>query len=263
MDEPLAEWLALREPADARARSASITAALAPALPARRPLRILDLGTGTGSNIRYLTPRLPGPQKWLAVDRDASLLAMLPHGVESRRLELGSLDVAELFADRDLVTASALLDLVSERWIRDLAAQCRTAGAAVLFALNYDGRSACDPPDADDDVVRDLFNAHQRSNDKGFGTAAGPDAATCAIACFESSGYVVRHDRSDWNLGPGDAAMQRLLIRGWAEAAIEKAPVENGRIRSWLQRRLEHVTRQQSRIVVGHEDVAAWLQGPR
>ncbi|MGD8498218.1 MAG: class I SAM-dependent methyltransferase, partial [Chromatiales bacterium] len=53
------DWLALREPLDARARSAALVDRLRAQAP-RGPRRILDLGSGTGSNLRYLAPRLGG-----------------------------------------------------------------------------------------------------------------------------------------------------------------------------------------------------------
>src|SRR5262245_29494759 len=166
MPEPkLSDWLALREAVDHSARSEALTRALAEALPSVRPIRILDLGTGAGSNIRFLSPRLPTPQAWTAVDRDASLLAQLPAGVRACCLELGSLDTA-LFEGVHLVTASALLDLVSGRWIEQLAGLCAEATAAALFTLNYNGWSACVPLDPDDGFVLEQFNRHQRSNDK-------------------------------------------------------------------------------------------------
>ena len=60
------EWLALREPADARARDAGLSVQLAQRLLlARRaraespvPARFIDLACGTGANLRYLAPPL-------------------------------------------------------------------------------------------------------------------------------------------------------------------------------------------------------------
>src|SRR5438874_8082377 len=64
-----AGWLALREAADHAARSDRLARAAAGAIRGRTPVRIVDLGCGTGSNLRYLAPRLPPPQRWLLVDR--------------------------------------------------------------------------------------------------------------------------------------------------------------------------------------------------
>jgi trans-aconitate methyltransferase len=200
MSESLADWLSLREAADAAARSMALTRAIADVLARRTPLRVLDLGTGTGSNIRYLAPRLPVPQEWLAVDRDAALLSRIMPPVprcriDTRQANLGTLD-GDLFADRDLVTASALLDLVSAAWLDSLARHCRDVKAAALFALTYNGNSRCDPPEPEDAMVRDLMNRHQRQNDKGFGRAAGPEAPEAAASAFTSVGYTVRRARA-------------------------------------------------------------------
>src|SRR5262245_34965818 len=74
----LADWLALRERFDHAARSGVLTRAVADHLPRGRPIRVVDLGTGTGSNVRYLAPRLERRQEWLLVDGDAAVLQHLP-----------------------------------------------------------------------------------------------------------------------------------------------------------------------------------------
>src|SRR5205823_8414491 len=172
-----ADWLALREPADHAARSAPLARALAEVIRPKADLRVLDLGAGTGSNLQYLAARLPTPQRWLAVDRDAALLARIPRApipqvhVETRQVDLAGIaeDALRALVDgRALVTASALADLVSELWMLTLAARCCEAGAAALLALSYDGRIACAPADEGDEPVRQLVNDHQR-RDKGFG----------------------------------------------------------------------------------------------
>ncbi|MBI3403648.1 MAG: glycosyltransferase [Acidobacteria bacterium] len=257
-----ADWLALREPADTAARSAALTRAIADGLPRARPLRILDLGAGTGANARYLIARLPtSEQDWLLVDHDPSLLARASVRVPSAKTHAADLRVlGDVFAGRHLVTASALLDLVSESWLRALAEQCAANRSAVLFSLTYDGRIECSPAERDDEFVRDLVNRHQRT-DKGFGPALGPDAAGAAGRCFTERGYEVRRERSDWELTPESRDLQEQLIDGWARAAVAIEPARADVIADWRARRLAHVAAGRSRMIVGHEDLAAWLAG--
>jgi hypothetical protein len=268
-ESTLSSWLGLREPADRAARSAPLTRALVDRLPRGRPLRAVDLGAGSGSNVRYLESALSGGGdhsnnaiEWLLVDRDAALLEEARRRqprVETRVMSLGSLD-GVLFEGRDLVTASALLDLVSERWLQSLATYCRSAGAAALFALNYNGESHCTPLEPEDEAIRTLLNQHQRQNDQGFGRGAGPDASTIAARCFEAAGYSFARARSDWRLPPDARELQTQLISGWADAALEIAPERTSIIRGWLARRLAHVDAGRSHISVGHDDLAAWLE---
>ena len=157
-----------------------------------------------------------------------------------------------------LVTASALLDLVSAAWIDALAERCRLSRAASLFALTYDGRIVWTPADRDDEMVRDLVNRHQRT-DKGFGSALGPDATGAAQRAFTARGFTVERERSDWTLDGGDAELQRQLIDGWAAAAVEMQPAGTTAIEAWRQRRLDHAAASRSTLVVGHEDLAAWI----
>ena len=261
MRESLSEWLALRQSVDHASRSLALTRAVVAALPEHRPLRIVDLGSGTGSNVRYLAPLLPSPQSWLTVDRDANLMdqsAGAGVSIERRVTNLGDFDPA-IVARAHLVTASALLDLVSERWLRELASACRSAGAVVLFALTYDGRSECAPAEPEDERVRELFNTHQRRSDKGFGVAAGPDAVAKTLRAFRDLAYDVRHEPSDWILGPEMQVLQNKLIDGWAIAATEVAPAEAVAIADWRQRRLYHVSAGRSKIVVGHADISGTI----
>jgi hypothetical protein len=266
MSAPLASWLALREPADHAARSQALTRRIAATFDDNQPLRIVDLGAGTGSNVRYLSSCLPRSQHWLLVDRDQQLLAEGQRSsaseglVEIRVMDLASDPRLEVCAGCRLVTASALLDLVSERWLLALAARCRSEHAAVLFALTYDGRFECAPPEPEDDTIRRLFNEHQRRSNKGFGIAAGPAAALCAERAFVNAGYHVELAASDWKLEPEAQDLQRLLIQGWADAATEVDPSATPLIASWLARRLAHVDERRSLITVGHQDLAGWLR---
>ena len=288
MDNALADWLRLREPADATARSSNLIDIIADELVGTDPVHVLDLATGTGANLRYLTAHLPAHQRWLVVDRNSALLAHIPvltsewgaarqydvHSdpagciirgkqlechVETRRLDLKNLSNSDIFVGRHLVTASALLDLVSEKWLAELADRCRAIGAAVLFAITYTGQSVCSPMEPEDGMICNLLNRHQKT-DKGLGgPATGPDAAQCAARCFAAVGYRVRTAPSNWRLGPSEQELQRQLIAGWAEVASHVAPGDVPRIEHWRDRRFSHIDASRSRVVVSHLDLAAWL----
>jgi hypothetical protein len=274
MTVTLSPWLALREKADRVARSTALTRAALAALPRDRTVRILDLAAGTGSNLRYLWGAMNGPQDWLLVDADAELLAeasvrteaaqrTVPRTtldflrIETRVMNLGPLDQPEIFVGRDLVTASALLDLVSEAWIGEVARHCRAVGAVALFALTYDGRFSCSPADPEDEIIRELVNRHQRNSDKGFGRAAGPDATDAAERAFTAEGYRVRRATSDWLLQSNERQLQQQLFDGWAQAARQIAPEQSALIDSWLTRQLALLDRGQSIVTVGHQDLIA------
>lgn len=282
-----ASWLALREPADTAARSVRLARAIASRFRTDQDLRILDLGAGTGANVRFLAEHLPRRQHWTLVDSDALLLHALPRQMTSWASTRGhavtleaddllvcgdhldcrltqlpmdlrvGVDDEGLYEAGDVITASALLDLVSEPWLQTLAFHCARRAASVLFALTYDGRIECSPGEPEDDTIRDLVNQHQRT-DKGFGPALGPDAVASARTCFTRAGYDVQCDASDWILDPPSSELQRQLVDGWAQAASEIAPERAVTIQSWRTRRLAHVSGGLSRILVGHQDLAAW-----
>ncbi len=278
-----AEWLALREPIDARARAAELILPLSTWRANTGRIRVLDLAAGTGTNLRFLAPLLGGEQAWLLADHDPGLLAALPSAMErwasrngfaidsGRRRVRGRAFEAEIhtlrcdlsrdlgclpWEDCGLVTASALLDLVSEAWLTTLAEHCRAARAATLFALSYDGRMRWHPEEPADRHVSTMVNSHQL-RDKGFGPALGPTAALKAHEILASLGYRVTSGRSDWRVAPDDEGVQRALIEGWELAAREMSPELGADLAVWRQRRIAHIAAGRSRLIVGHRDLLA------
>jgi hypothetical protein len=156
----------------------------------------------------------------------------------------------------DLVTNSALLDLVSADWVERLAREIAARGLLAYASLIYDGRAAFEPADPVDARMVEAFNRHQRG-DKGFGPALGPTAAIEAIARLERVNYRVVYGTSDWNLGPRDREIQAELVAGWATAAREDGGLTHAEITGWLTRRRDHIASRRSSIRVGHIDFFA------
>lgn len=258
-----AGWLALREPVDHRARSEAVVAPLVKAVRRGALGRALDLGGGTGSNVRWLAPRLPGIRRWTVVDHDAALLEALtpPAGASVERVvgDLGREGLAAV-ANTDLVTGAALLDLVSASWVDALVEACAARGCPALFALSYDGRIAWSEPDPDDDRVAEAVNRHQ-TGPKGMGAALGPGAWSYAGRAFEAAGFAVTTAPSPWVLdGPGDAPLVRALVDGWIDAAGQILPEGHQDLEAWRRRRLDAFARGVG-LEVGHRDVLALPPG--
>lgn len=270
-------WLALREPADHRARDEKLAGRLADFLAAKEKPLIVDLGCGAGSNLRALAPRLGAQQDWVLVDYDPALLdaarerlaawadeartdgdAVILHRdgktirVRFRQADLsGGLD-AVLQPAPDCVTAAALFDLCSVDFITKAAHQIAHSGAAFLTVLTYDGQEEWLPPHEADHAVLSAFIAHQKT-DKGFGVSAGPDAPGALRHAFAQAGYDVHEASTPWQLeAPRDSALMADLARGIAQAAIETGRVPSDAAKEWLSARAAA-----THALIGHRDCLA------
>ncbi|MEJ8281918.1 SAM-dependent methyltransferase [Pseudonocardia spirodelae] len=254
------EWLALREPADAAARSAALADAVAAVL-SPGPLLVRDLGCGTGSMGRWLAPRLPHDQHWVLHDRDPVVLsravAALPPGVtaEAGPGDLTGLGPADL-AGTSLVTASALLDLLTAQETDALAASCAAARAPALLTLSVSGRVRFHPAEPLDAGLAAAFDAHQR-REAGGRRMLGPDAPAVAAATFARHGATVRTADTPWRLGPDRPALLREWLAGWLDAACVQDPALAVHVPGYLQRREAALAAGTLRVEVGHVDLLA------
>ena len=271
-----ADWLSLREPADLRARNADLGARVAGHLAGETPLRIVDLGAGTGANLRASALLFPQDQHWHLLDHAPDLIA------EARRQLVQWADSARTVADglelvRDgrritvsfvltdlsrslagvssvvphLVTASAFFDLVSPLFIDALARETAAAGAAFYTVLSCDGRDFWTPAHSGDGAIAAGFRADQ-ARDKGFGPAVGHAATDHLERAFRLAGYATDRASSPWKLGPQDAALVAMLASGTAAAAVASGTVTAPEAQDWVQARAG------ATCEIGHCDLFAW-----
>jgi SAM-dependent methyltransferase len=269
------DWLALREPADHAALNARVRAALAARFANHETVRVVDLGCGAGSNLRGTFLALPRVQHWTLVDHDPALLSearariakwadvvvadgVVLHVMKKRRSLHVSFRAADLSrgADAvlaegtDLVTAAALFDLCSADWIRRFAATLAARRLPLHAVLTYDGNDRFEPPHPLDPSLLAAFHQHM-GRDKGFGLAAGPDAARELVAALEASGFAVSSGDSPWVL-EGNSPLAVALATGFAAAVKETGRVEADAVDTWLALRVAGGTWE-----TGHTDVFA------
>ena len=144
------------------------------------------------------SPAHQARQSWRLVDNDLSLLARAP-AVRPARSHVTTVPIdlnrdleAALDGPLDLVTTSALLDLVSDEWLERLAVEAAARRLPVYAALSYDGR-------ADRSTRRIRWTSGDRrrgqpapARDKGFGPALGPRRAQAAVDALPS-GSAIRY----------------------------------------------------------------------
>ena len=260
------EWLELREGADAVARAPELLDPLRirlANLPGRSGVVIHDLGCGTGSMGRWLAPRLDGAQHWILHDRDPYLLHFAavasPRAaadgsrvtVETRRGDVARL-TPDALVGASLVTASALLDVLTREEVDALVAACVGAGCPALLTLSVAGKVELTPADPMDAEIADAFNAHQRRDG-----LLGPDAVTVTCEAFAAHGATVRVHPSAWRLGPDEAALTAEWLRGWIGAAVEERPELKERADQYLERRLAACAAGELSVLVHHSDLLA------
>jgi trans-aconitate methyltransferase len=257
-------WLALREPADAAARSRALVEQLRRQLPAGAQL-IHDLGGGTGSMGRWLAPLLPGRQHWVVHDRDAELLEVaavdLPGAafdgaavtVETRQSDITWLTPDDL-ADATLITASALLDLLTGDELAGLVAVCAGMGCPVLLTLSVVGHVELAPTDPLDSRVAAAFDAHQCRTTTG-GRLLGPDAVVAAAEAFERLGAEVTVRPTTWRLGADECHLAAEWFAGWVAAACEQRPELVSETAGYTRRRLAQAAAGELAVTVDHADL--------
>ena len=276
-----ADWLALREGADHRSRDTGLAARVAEALAGRDPVRVTDLGSGTGSNLRATAPLLGPKQEWTLVDYDADLLEEAARaltrwaddaqaigdqlvlakdgkaiGVRFRIADLNAEAEAVLAAPGDLVTASALFDLISAAWIRRFVGLVANSGAAFYTVLTYNGEDAFNPIHPFDNSVLAAFRMHQK-RDKGFGPSAGPDASEVLGNAFREAGYTVATGNSPWILKPSNSGLSLQLLDGIAHAVAETGFVAENGLNDWKTYRHSVLEDKGARVIIGHTDLFA------
>ena len=273
-----AQWLALREPADHRARDVSlrdkVVHDLAHLARVRQgPINLVDLGCGSGSNLRALAPHLPATQHWTLVDYDPALLSAAKAALmrwadkiisEQETLvvlknrkhisidflceDLSSNLEAVLSRPMDLLTAAAFFDLVAESWLERF---CGLLSAPLYTVLTYNGQEVWSPPQPADVAMLNAFHAHQQT-DKGFGAAAGPTAAGVMETLLKARGFAVSSAQSPWKLDASDRTLIEQLAIGSAGAVLETKQVSVEEVSAWKQSRSLAQT-----CEIGHTDLYA------
>lgn len=263
------------------------------------PIRIVEIGVGTGSMIARLAEwdALPPAVSYRAVDLNKEVLSAarrrLPERLRAagytvdrqsarmlahRRLDDGtqstlelSLEVGDGFSltdEADAVIASAVLDLVDlDSALTGLGSILRHDG--LLYApMTFNGRTSFSPDDPLDDRIERLYHRHMDEvRDQPGGSQAGHDL----LDRLPAAGYtVLEAGGGDWIVRPVDGAYPHAESTMLAHllATIDEALADypddvlsTSTRQQWIETRTDQLDRGELSMVAHHLDVLARFDG--
>lgn len=249
--------------------------------------RVLDLGSGTGANVRHGADLLQGTQHWTLVDEDAALLAEAPLRLaawagergwktsrSSARLEIrrpGGLivvdvvpgDIVDVLGDiehgsLDLVTANAVFDLLPPERIEACVDALASLGLPLWATLNYENMTFSREMVQDRTVV-EAFHEHM-TRPQAHGRNAGPRAIEVMREVLRRRGYVVHVGPSDWNVANTEDVMWTKILKFIEESVPEMLDMASQGLllEEWLYAR--KTSPEFESVRVHHEDLLAIQQ---
>jgi len=203
------------------------------ALPARRPLRVLEVGGGAGGGFARWMRLLAGVEdcEFTASDRDPALLAAYREEAGAG-LRYREATVPEGFADTrfDVLLARSFWDLLPPGEALGFARRVLAPGGVFYATLTFSGETRFDPPHDDDEPVLAAYHAtmpDSRAGERLIEEVRKPGSGFAEIA----SG------RSDWRVlptaggYPDDEAFFLETILGFLETEVGNPAREWLRIR--------------------------------
>ncbi len=262
-----ARWLELRVPADNAARALTVDTLLprlvqhlAASSAGESGVEVIDLGSGTGANQRWLAPRLPFEQHWVLIDQDSALHHHRPAAPRTRHLtaDVGILSsIVDHQGTAQLVTCSALLDVLAVDQLEAIGSALAIARSPALFSLTVTGALELWPSHPLDPRLNRAFDDHQRR-----GGRAGPEAVDVLTRALRASGRKLWTTETPWLLDRhSDGEFVRRFLTDRVDAAVDQDPDLSSAGADWLARRLRQLADGTLEIRVGHRDLLVLPDG--
>jgi hypothetical protein len=218
-------------------------------------VQIIDLGAGTGANQRWLAPRLPIRQRWLHLDHNPVISRSLPLAAETEIVDESVEALGELLTrssgDRQLVSCSALLDVLTTEQIQAVCRAVIDNRVPAFFSLTVTGRLRLSPADAHDQLLLAAFNDHQCRAGR-----AGPEATTLTVNLLRAAEFAVTTQKTPWRLTAesGLAFVDQMLEERLA-AAVAQDPALARTAKAWFELRRAQLAAGLLRIELDHCDI--------
>ena len=277
-------WIKEREFYDKQSRSNLLTMEIKK--DSKNVKKIIDLGCGTGAFLRWcITEKILFDEATL-IDYDKRLLRSID--ISFRRflektnyffkkinprkylitnpssskfffisfLEQNILNSLNIIKNFDLISLSALSDLLSKNFIRKLFTQS-PKNKYIYFSLCFNGKIKWSPVSEFDKYIVSNFNNHQLQ-DKGFGNALGKNSLRYIESIAKKKSYVYLKKDSPWKIGSSnkkDLLFQKKYLNMMLNTLKNDGRTQKDILKPWYEKRVKDLKRVSSKLVVGHNDI--------
>ena len=284
MDKFNLSWINHRENYDAISRSDLLPTEYKKN---KEPFRkIIDMGCGNGSFLRWCYKKKIMFDEMLLIDHDKKLLydffpatvkflknyshkitkssfstyEIKKNNVNKIRniniVNINILDGLKYINEYNLVSFSAISDLLSKKIIRSILDRINQ-NKSIYFSICFDGNIKWSIKHNFDKYINMMFNRHQQ-NDKGTGNAMGAKSIKYIETYGKKKNYNVKIKDSSWiitSLTPDHIKFKKMYLDTIYNGLKHDQNVDRKILKEWYQFRLKTIKLKKDRVIVGHKDI--------
>ena len=247
---------------------------------------LVDLGCGTGSFLRWYICKKLTFDTGILIDNDRKLLNSIGpifrrffkdknctikkldtnkyqffdlSFQQSSKILLNNKDLFNLsfkFNQYDLISLSALADLLSKKYIKKLLSSV-DKDKYIYFSLCFNGKIKWLPTNEFDKYITRQFNRHQIQN-KGFGIALGSENIKYIESIAKEKSYSFFKKDSSWKIDTfsnKSKLFQQKYLRIVSNALKNDDRTDKNILKLWISKRMELIKSKKSKLNVGHNDI--------
>ena len=248
--------------------------------------KVIDLGGGNGSFLRWCHYKNIIYDDFLIVDNDEALLKsfyprtksylstmslslikdnMMSYRIQSLKknkdgfITLKKQDLyksIDIINDYNLVSFSAVSDLLSKKFIKCLFDKI-DKGTNLYFSICFDGRVKWKNKNKHDKYIVSMFNQHQKQ-EKTTGVALGLNSINFIKSLSKKNDYKIYIADSSWSVDSYDndsRIFQKAYLNTIYKPLKKFELIDQDILEDWLRSKQIDIESKNSNLVVGHKDI--------
>jgi len=248
--------------------------------------KIIDLGSGNGSFLRYCYTKKIIFEEMLLIDHDSKLLRNFYastynylnrtrynilkesptryklkkiDAIKTQNIQLMNTDILkslDIINSYDLISLSAMSDILPISFIKKLLNKV-SKNKIIYFSICFDGNIKWSSSHKYDKYILNMFNKHQEMN-KSSGYVIGSKSIKLIKEYSSKKKYSFQIENSSWELksyNENDKYFQKMYLDTIYKPLKKDDITDKDMLDEWRKVKLKDIESSKSKITVGHKDI--------